>query len=121
MGVQTVRVSIDDVTDSIIACAIADLNGYPGGAVMRVPNLMHRSIGDRSCAGMFHADKMKIIDSGEHPMLVGANYVVIQKYKNPREGDWQLTNEYLIDFDETIDPDTFDRLEETIKAGSYYF
>ncbi|UCD04067.1 MAG: hypothetical protein JSW73_00245 [Candidatus Woesearchaeota archaeon] len=114
-------ITLDNVTDTIIACAIAKLNDISeGGEIKRVPNLNHKGEGFETCAGFFNKDRVEIIEAGENPMILGPNYIVVQKTKMVEPGIWKPINEYIIDYDEgIIDPRTFDKIEEKIKSGEY--
>lgn len=100
------KVKIKGTNDREVACALADLAGFPDGSIIgRINNIYHREF-NKECAICFHRDTLdKAEYDNVHPMLLGPDFAITQIYRPPKpnEAKWQPTDEYLIDFGHRID------------------
>jgi len=114
----TVTVTIPGTYSKYLAMAVANLAGFPEGSwLSTLKNLYNREANNMSKV-IFYKDRME--DTGiEHPMIRGPD-IVVTRVKENRDGFWKVTDEYIINTNDKVDPSVLEvsKLEKELLSIS---
>jgi len=116
------RIKIKGTSDTDIIYALAYLAGFRRGTYIgRTNNIWHRELSSEAMV-CFNKETLEKAggDLAEAMACLGPDIIVSQIYRPPKEdeGDWQPTDEYLIDFNERmINESLVEKIQEEIRSA----